>query len=139
MNGAATSARREAYFLHYAERLRERCTVPLMLTGGFRTRAVMEQVLTDGSVDVIGLARPLAIHPDLPARLLTGADTPPLPVPPRIDAGRWSVPLNAYLELAWHGGYFRAIAQGRTVAPMSFRRALSTALLRTAYLTVTQS
>jgi hypothetical protein len=52
--------------------------MPLMVTGGFRSRAGMEQALAEGSVDMIGLARPLCTDTDVPKRLLAG-DEGPLP------------------------------------------------------------
>ena len=45
-----------------------------MVTGGFRTRAGMEQALAGGPVDVIGLGRPLCTDPDVPKPLLAGVD-----------------------------------------------------------------
>lgn len=44
--------------------------MPLMVTGGFRTRAGMEAALAGGDTDVVGLARPLCTDPDAPRRLL---------------------------------------------------------------------
>jgi len=67
-----STRRREAYFAAYAERIRAVATMPLMITGGFRTRAGMELALADGDCDVIGLGRPLCTEPDLPRRLLSG-------------------------------------------------------------------
>ncbi|MEZ5980723.1 MAG: NADH:flavin oxidoreductase/NADH oxidase family protein [Parvularculaceae bacterium] len=64
---------REAYFIQYAEKAAEIARMPLMVTGGFRTRAAMDEALTIGAADVIGVARPLCVEPDLPARLLSGA------------------------------------------------------------------
>jgi 2,4-dienoyl-CoA reductase-like NADH-dependent reductase (Old Yellow Enzyme family) len=73
-----TSREREAYFLDYARRIRAVTKLPLMLTGGMRTRATMERVLDEGAVDVIGLARPLTHAPELPRALLDGsADAAP--------------------------------------------------------------
>jgi hypothetical protein len=68
--GEARSARREAYFLAEAERLRAAVATPLMVTGGFRTAAAMEAALAGGACDLIGLARPMCVEPDAPARLL---------------------------------------------------------------------
>jgi len=60
---------REAYFLDYAEAIRGVARMPLMVTGGFRSRAAMEAALESGC-EVIGLGRPLCWQPDFPRRLL---------------------------------------------------------------------
>ncbi len=67
-----STRQREAYFLDFAEKLRAQVDVPLMVTGGFRTRAGMDDALSGGAVDVVGLGRPLAVEPEAPARLLSG-------------------------------------------------------------------
>jgi len=61
---------REAYFLDYAAAIRQVARMPLMVTGGFRTRAGMEAALASGDCDLIGLGRPLCWQPDFPRRLL---------------------------------------------------------------------
>jgi 2,4-dienoyl-CoA reductase-like NADH-dependent reductase (Old Yellow Enzyme family) len=68
----ASSRQREAYFLDYARRIRTVTATPILLTGGMRSRAVMEDAIASGAVDVIGMARPMTHTPDLPARLLDG-------------------------------------------------------------------
>ncbi len=45
---------------------------PLALVQGFRSRAVMEQVLSTGVVQLISLCRPLILEPDLPNKLRDG-------------------------------------------------------------------
>jgi 2,4-dienoyl-CoA reductase-like NADH-dependent reductase (Old Yellow Enzyme family) len=67
-----STRQREAYFAAYAEKIREVARMPLMITGGFRTRAAMESAIADADCDVIGLGRPLCTEPDLPRRLLSG-------------------------------------------------------------------
>jgi 2,4-dienoyl-CoA reductase-like NADH-dependent reductase (Old Yellow Enzyme family) len=69
----ASSRDREAYFLDYAQKIRTVTKLPILLTGGMRSRATMEQAIASGAIDVIGLARPMAYTPDLPARLLDGS------------------------------------------------------------------
>jgi 2,4-dienoyl-CoA reductase-like NADH-dependent reductase (Old Yellow Enzyme family) len=68
---------REAYFLEYAAAIRRVARMPLMVTGGFRTRAGMASALGaapgEGDCDVIGLGRPLCWMPDFPRQLLAGA------------------------------------------------------------------
>jgi 2,4-dienoyl-CoA reductase-like NADH-dependent reductase (Old Yellow Enzyme family) len=66
---------REAYFLDYAAAIHTVVAMPLMVTGGFRSRAGMEAAVEDGDCDVIGLGRPLCTNPDLPHQLLSGAMT----------------------------------------------------------------
>lgn len=56
---------REAYFLDYIQKARKITTKPLMLTGGFRTVSIMEQALIDGNLDIVGLARPFCLYPEL--------------------------------------------------------------------------
>ena len=71
---APSTAAREAYFVDFAKAMQAEVSVPLMVTGGFRSRAAMEQALTSGAADVIGLGRPLCVDTDAPARLLEGAE-----------------------------------------------------------------
>jgi len=63
---------REAYFLDYASAIRDVARMPLMVTGGFRSRLGMTAALEDGDCDVIGIARPLCTDPAFPRRLLAG-------------------------------------------------------------------
>jgi hypothetical protein len=53
--------------------------MPVMVTGGFRTRAAMEAAIDEG-VAVIGIGRPFCVHPDTAKRLLSG-DWDELPAP----------------------------------------------------------
>lgn len=71
---AASTAAREAYFVDFAKAMKaELKTMPLMVTGGFRTRAAMEHALATGAADLIGLGRPLCGLPDACNHLLAGA------------------------------------------------------------------
>jgi 2,4-dienoyl-CoA reductase-like NADH-dependent reductase (Old Yellow Enzyme family) len=68
-----STRRREAYFLSYAESMQALgLKVPLMVTGGFRSRAAMDSALASGAADAIGLGRPLCTQTDFPNRLLDG-------------------------------------------------------------------
>lgn len=64
-SGARSSEKREAYFLAYAQGIRAATTLPLAVTGGFRSLSAMEHALATGAVDVIGLGRPLCVEPDV--------------------------------------------------------------------------
>ncbi|MEQ8282549.1 MAG: NADH:flavin oxidoreductase/NADH oxidase family protein [Parvibaculum sp.] len=80
---------REAYFLEYAKDIRAAVKMPLMVTGGFRTAAGMNAALASGTMDVVGLARPLCVDPAIPAKLLSGTahETPAYEKTLRIGPG----------------------------------------------------
>ena len=65
-----STRKREAYFIEYAERIKKSAQIPVMITGGFRSRDVMERAIESGEVDVIGIARPLCTEPDCSAKLI---------------------------------------------------------------------
>ena len=54
---------REAYFLDYAANIRAAVEMPLMVTGGFRTREGMEKALESGICQVVGIGRPMCADP----------------------------------------------------------------------------
>ena len=63
---------RESYFARYADEMAKAAGMPLMVTGGFRTRAGMEAALNDGSTQAIGIGRPMCGAPDCVRALLDG-------------------------------------------------------------------
>jgi 2,4-dienoyl-CoA reductase-like NADH-dependent reductase (Old Yellow Enzyme family) len=67
----ASTLAREAYFLDFARALRARSGMPIMLTGGLRTREGMEAALAEG-IDLLGVARPICIDPTCVGELLAG-------------------------------------------------------------------
>lgn len=72
---AHSTQMREAYFVDFALAMQEKVSIPLMVTGGFRQRKVMEQAISGGGADLIGLGRPMCVDTDAPARLLKGEET----------------------------------------------------------------
>jgi len=67
-----STALREAYFLEFASTLTKVVTrVPILLTGGFRSRETMEQALAEKDCQVIGVGRPLVGSPDCVKDLLS--------------------------------------------------------------------
>lgn len=73
-NVPASTAAREAYFVDFAKAMKaELKTLPLMVTGGFRTRIAMDHALSTGAADLIGLGRPLCGAPYACNDLLAGA------------------------------------------------------------------
>ncbi len=76
-NVAHSTMMREAYFVDFALAMQEKVSIPLMVTGGFRLRAAMEQAVSGGGADLIGLGRPMCVMTDAPAQLLAGLDELP--------------------------------------------------------------
>ena len=69
---AASTSAREAYFVDFAKAMKAEITIPVMVTGGFRSRAAMDHALSTGAADVIGVGRPLCADPFAPSKLLGG-------------------------------------------------------------------
>ena len=49
---------REAYFLEYAKNIREAVSLPLMVTGGFRSKQGIENALDSHVCQIVGVGRP---------------------------------------------------------------------------------
>lgn len=60
----------EAYFRETGGLFKKHLQVPVILTGGMRSRAVMEDVLRKKEADLIGMSRPLIREPGLPGKML---------------------------------------------------------------------
>ncbi|KAF2832598.1 FMN-linked oxidoreductase [Ophiobolus disseminans] len=74
VNKASTVAR-EAFFIEFAQAVRAKFRdLPLMVTGGFRSRHGMEAALADNCCDLIGVARPAVMNPLLPRTLILNPD-----------------------------------------------------------------
>lgn len=111
----ASTVAREAYFLEFAEKVRTTVTVPLMVTGGFRTVDGMNAALRSGAMDVVGLARLLAIDPDAPAALLQGRDS--AQQVRTIKTGLKMVDSMGIMEVLWYERQLRRIAKGNEPRP----------------------
>ncbi len=69
---AKSTLMREAYFVDFALAMQKKVSIPLMVTGGFRRRDVMEQAISAGGASLIGVGRPMCVMTDAPSRLLEG-------------------------------------------------------------------
>jgi len=103
----ASTVAREAYFLDYAEQIRKQTKLPLLLTGGHRTRASMEQIIASKAVDMVGMARPLIVEPELPRQLIEGhaerASSPKTKVGIRM--------FDDMLQIAWYQSQLHRMAK----------------------------
>lgn len=110
-----STATREAYFLQFAEQVRNSVSVPLMVTGGFRTASGMEAALQSGALDIVGLARLLAIDPEAPKSLLQGYDSEEQVRP--IKTGIKAVDRMGIMEVLWYTGQLKRMANGKGPRP----------------------
>lgn len=104
----ASTRAREAFFLEYAERMREVVELPLMLTGGLRSASAMVEAIESGAVDIIGLARPIALEPDLPKQILSGNVTGAKPVDVKVGVRL----LDDMLQTAWYRRQLERMGEG---------------------------
>ncbi len=63
---------REAYFLEYAKDIRKAVSLPLMVTGGFRTKEGIEDALKSNICQIIGIGRPLCADPYCVKKMIAG-------------------------------------------------------------------
>ena len=106
---------REAYFLEFAEKARAAVGTPLAVTGGFRTAQGMAQAIESGAVDMVGLARILAVEPDAPKKLLAGKPTVHQVKP--ISTGIKAIDKLGLLEISWYTGQLKRIGRGESPKP----------------------
>ena len=113
---------REAYFFDYAVAASRVAKMPLMVTGGFRSAQGMGEALSGGDVDMIGLARPLCVDPEFPAKILSGE----LQIAPDVDTGLRIGPgilgpnspftmikaINGFARLGWYYEQIYRLADG---------------------------
>ncbi|MBF0345769.1 MAG: NADH:flavin oxidoreductase [Nitrospirae bacterium] len=64
----------EAYFKETAVMFKKELTIPVILVGGIRSKAVAEGLLTGGCADLVSLSRALIREPDLPDKFRDGKE-----------------------------------------------------------------
>lgn len=122
---SAASAKREAYFTEMAQKIRKVSSVPLMVSGGFRTLRGMEEAVSNGVTDLIGLGRPLSSEPELPAKILAGNFSKARIVDIDLALGKkWFAPhsenrrvrhLNSFADVGWHCVQIERMGNGQDI------------------------
>lgn len=110
-----STIQREAYFLEFAEKARQAVRTPLVVTGGFRSAQGMAQAIDSGAVDMVGIARIMAIEPDVPSRLLAGLPAQHSVKPLR--TGIKAIDKMGLLEVSWYTGQLKRIGRGALPKP----------------------
>ena len=115
MMGSRTMDDKEGYFMDYAIAMKKTLTTPLVLTGGFRSGAAMTDALDNDVADIIGLARPLALEPDFPNRLLS--DPGHNITLPRLSTGIRRLDAMVAIPLTWYEYHLYTLGKGKPVNP----------------------
>lgn len=115
-NSSERTRSREAYFLNFAGRIRVLIDTPLVVTGGFRSAKAMSEALQSGALDIIGVARPMVLNPDMPNRILSGEDYVS-PVKPFISTGIKALDRALMINLTWYTRQLALIGSGKTPRP----------------------
>ena len=110
-----STIQREAYFLEFAEKTRQAVRTPLVVTGGFRSAQGMAQAIDSGAVDMVGIARIMAIEPNVPSRLLAG--NPALHTVKPLRTGIKAIDKMGLLEVSWYTGQLKRIGRGALPKP----------------------
>ena len=113
MQGTKRTQEREAYFLDFAERVRKLLKTPLVVTGGFRTEKAMQEALESGATDLVGLARPFALNPDLPKAIAKGTYRPIFVNPMQTRRSLSDKNTKSLLALFWYQQQFLLIGKGK--------------------------
>jgi 2,4-dienoyl-CoA reductase-like NADH-dependent reductase (Old Yellow Enzyme family) len=102
---------REAFFLDYCEKIRQKIQTPILLTGGFRTQAGINQALTSKATDMIGLGRTLALNPSFANQLLQNEKITSQVKP--LSSGFTSIDKLIPLEIVWYTEQLHRMGKGK--------------------------
>ncbi|TWI63944.1 2,4-dienoyl-CoA reductase-like NADH-dependent reductase (Old Yellow Enzyme family) [Desulfobotulus alkaliphilus] len=107
----------EGYFLEYARKVRQMTTIPLVVTGGFRTASGMVAALASGNTDMVGLGRPMVLDPSLPLHIAGDKGMAyKSSVTPK-STGIAAVDNIAMLEITWYERQMGYLAKGQKPRP----------------------
>lgn len=108
-----STKQREAYFIDFIVKVRNKIKSPLMLTGGFRTAASMNKAIENGELDLVGLGRPFCVFPDVAKELINGTRTE-CGVPDLLT-GVNKIDMSGMLQTPWH--QFQLVRMGKGLDP----------------------
>jgi len=110
-----STKQREAYFLDFIVKVRDKISTPLMLTGGFRTLATMNAAIDNNELDFIGLGRPFCLFPEVAKELINGSRQD-CTVPPLLT-GVDKIDMTGMLQTPWNQFQLVRMGQGKDPDP----------------------
>ncbi len=97
-NERASTRKREAFFMEFAEKVRTKTDIPLMVTGGFRTLEFCEQVIENSELEIVGFARPFLLDSGFPETFVNMEDS-------KIEDASFNFPIKELADMAEAGYY----------------------------------
>ena len=111
----ASTRQREAFFMDYAQKIRSKVDVTLVVTGGFRSARGMNLALAEDAMDMVGLGRPLCVDPDLPNNAI--ADDNYVLDLPHLTTGIKLVDFIAVHNIYWYQNQLWRMAKNKAPKP----------------------
>ncbi len=93
------------YFVSFAKQAKAETSIPIMVTGGIKTRAEAVVIIETGAADAVGLGRSLVLDPDLPNTWMNGTGEDPV-------FPKFSAPPEGGIT-AWYSMRLTALAHGQ--------------------------
>ncbi|WMT38964.1 NADH:flavin oxidoreductase/NADH oxidase family protein [Paenibacillus sp. D2_2] len=108
--------KREAYFLDYAAKARQLISVPLVVTGGFKSEEGMTEAIASGAIDMVGIGKAFTLVPDLPNQIFQGKYNT-VQIQPIRTGVKWVDSKAAMLEIGWYEQQLERISKGKRPNP----------------------
>jgi 2,4-dienoyl-CoA reductase-like NADH-dependent reductase (Old Yellow Enzyme family) len=116
-NVKESTKKREAYFLEYANKARKLVSTPLVVTGGFRSQEGMTEAIVSGTIDMVGLAKPFVLVPDLPNQIFEGKYETVKIKPIKTGITWLDKKASSMLELGWYEQQLARIGKSKLPKP----------------------
>ena len=108
-----STRKREAYFLDFAKKIKSETTLPIMVTGGFRSQKFCNNVLANKELEMIGFARPFITDPNFPKAFLEDENY-------RVSDATFEFKIKKMKDFAEAGFYdyqIHQLAKGKSLKP----------------------
>ena len=99
--------------MDYIEKARKITDTPLMLTGGFRTASVMRNAVASNQLDVVGIARPFTVYPNIGRELFDNSRS----VFPTNTQKTGVKGIDGFMNIIWYEAQIKRLGQEKAPDP----------------------
>ena len=99
--------------MEFAEKVRTKTDIPLMVTGGFRTLEFCEQVIEKNELEIVGFARPFLLDSGFPRTFVNKENS-------KIEDVSFDFPIKEMADMAEAGYYdfqIHRVAKNKELKP----------------------